>query len=159
MIFRSNRCSSCSNAIAIADWLSHKESAHKPHSLTQRLTSTTRGRDRLVMERENECICRARETSSQGEQAVGRAMCLWLGDGAKIGSTPLPRGSNVRGERERDAQRMRERENQGTHKLRVNFTIFFSPSFSCPMMGGVLLVQDLITTLHKANWGVVRPTY
>ena len=25
--------------------------------------------------------------------------CIWLGGGAKIGSTPLPRGSNVRGEK------------------------------------------------------------
>ena len=50
-------------------------------------------------------------------------MCLWLEGGAKIGSTPLPRGSNVRGERERCTENERKGESRYT-QLRVNFTIF-----------------------------------
>ena len=159
MIFRSNRCSSCFIARAIADWVSHKESpqfAHKPHSLTQRLTSTTRGRERLVMERESECICRdkerEKETSSQGGQSH-RACHVF-----RMVPPPSEGVSNVRGEeRSRDVQRMRERENRDRHKLRVSFTIF--SLFFSMSLGWGLNSTTSDQDITKSQMGVVTPTY
>ena len=57
------------------------------------------------------CLCCRSCPMRSSIVVVHHIFCLWLGRGAnKIGYTPLPRGSNVRGERERCTNNDREKE-------------------------------------------------
>ena len=81
--------------------------------------------------------------------------CLWLGGGAKIGSTPLPRGSNVRGE-EICTENERKGESRYT-QLRVNFTLF--SLFFSMSLGWGLNSTTSDQDMTKNQMGVVTPTY